>query len=84
MSRKRVNPPAKPEPYVIPQHNVCAPDALNISPNNRNGSSLVAWWEKASVYIEAMDALDRVVMFAPDGEGGYWLASHPNNVRPRD
>jgi hypothetical protein len=78
--RKPVTITPKREPYDLAAHNVCAPDACNISPNNRSGASLVEWWRVAGVYVEAMNTLDRVVMFAPDGDGGYWLASHPKEI----
>jgi len=78
--RKKAVPVKKPAPYSLYEHKVCAPDVCNINANNRNGASLAEWWKVASAYVEAMDDLGRVVMFAPDGEGGYWLASHPSEV----
>jgi hypothetical protein len=92
MPRKSVTPrarPAKgaraeaPEPYELNAHNVCAPEALRITPAMRNGPWLTSWWEKAVLYIEAMRDLKRVVMFADDGENGCILASHPEEVAPR-
>ena len=56
--------------------NVVGPTALTLAGAMRNETHIKEWWERAKLYVEAMRALDRVVMICYDpDEETYYLAS---------